>query len=135
MAEGLDGHAGDTFNDFTRGETLQFSFYFETGDVDPVTEEVTYTPTDVTGWKVYISFTKKRTCEDITAPDLEVTLLPQDATGGIISGFVTDDETFALPRGNKYASARYITASGETYIIDKAKRVYVSACVNPKREQ
>jgi len=135
MAEGLDGHAGDTFNDFTRGETLQFTFFFELGEIDPVTEEVTYTPVDVTGWKVYISVTKKRTCEDITAPDLEVILLPQNAVEGIVSGFVTDDETFALPKGKYFASARYITPGGATYMIDKAQRVEVSACVTPRREQ
>ena len=121
---GIDGQPGASFRNFTRGETLSFTFSFK---VDGVA-------VDVTGWKIYIAFTSTLDCQDATAPDLEVVLLPTDAAGGIISGEVTDDETFALPKGEYYARAKYIKADDRAYMIDKA-RISVYACVNPRRAQ
>ena len=121
---GLDGYSGVVFSDITRGETLPFTFQFM--------EEDQVTPIDVTGWKVYLAFSGTRDCSDAAVLALEVEILPQTPLEGILSKNITDDETFALPTGKLFASARYIKPDGSTYIIDKAK-LKVYPCINPRR--
>lgn len=123
---GMYGYTGDSFEDIVRGETIPFSFQFMKED------EVT--PIVVTGWKVYISFTSEVNCDDAVSPDLEVVLLPQDADNGIISGYISDDETFSLPEGTIYGSIKWIEPDDRTYIIDMGK-LKVYPCINPRRDQ
>ncbi len=125
MSEGMDGHKGDTFSDFTRGETLPFSFQF--------TEEDGVTPETVTdNWVVVVAFATEQTCEEGTAPDIEVILTLEDESNAIFSGSISDDETFSVDSGIMYASARFIIPDGSAFIIDKA-RVTVFPCVNTRR--
>ncbi len=120
---GLDGHTGKFFPEFSRGETLPFSFQ--------ILEEDEITPIDITGWKLYLTFATE---QGLDSGFVEVILLPQDAANGIFSGSVTDDETFSLDAGTIYGSIKIINATGEAYLIDKA-RLTVGECVNPRRAQ
>ena len=121
---GLDGHAGTSFVEFTRGETVPFTFQFMESD------EVT--PIDVTGYTIYIAYALSVDCDDLVLPELEVTILPTDALAGIMSGEMTDTESFGLASGNIYVSARYVKADGRTYVIDKAMH-QIYNCINPRR--
>ncbi len=120
--EGINGYSGKMFRDITRGETLPFTFRFTLKDG---------TPRDVTGWTVYVAF---NTALDSSVPIHESVFLPGDPLTGVISGFVEDDETFALAKGTYYASARYVNSDGRAFIIDMAKVKVMEGANATRRE-
>jgi len=124
-AVGLDGHNGAFFPEFTRGETVPFSFQI-TDDDDQ--------PKDITGWMLYVAMTTSRSCYDANTPEIDKAIAPQDAPNGIFSGEITDDETFGLAAGTVYGSIRVIDNNGRAFVVDKA-RLTVGECVSPRRVQ
>jgi len=125
--KGIDGYNGDMFKQFTRGDTLPFKFSF-------VDSSNNNTPIDVTGWKIYITFSDKLSCEASTN-SIEAVIEPTiNPTDGILEGYVEDSMTFSLIAGTVYGSVRVIKDDNRTYILDKAK-IKLGECVTGRRDQ
>ena len=120
--EGINNYSGELFRCFTRGDTLPFEFTFTDEDGAAV---------DITGWKVWIIISDKQATDDITVLDqtlIEVEIPQTDLGAGVHSGNLEDTDTDALNEGINYAMVKYVTAAGESHIMDMCiLEVYPSA--------
>ncbi len=119
--KGINGYTGESFGDFTRGDTIPFSFQFMEADQ--------ITPIPVDGWIILISIDTALTC---STPLLEVTLTATDPAMGIISGEISNDESYTLLPNDYYISAKYVKPDGRAYMIDMGQ-IEVFSCVNERR--
>lgn len=124
---GINGYSGDILSEFfnlgvvVRGNTVPLDLTLDDGAT-----------TDYTGFSMIMTFDTVITCEDGHVPDLEIEIPLVDATNGIFSGYLEDDDSFSFAPGNINISLKYIDSDGRSFILDMDKYKVVS-CINPRR--
>ena len=105
---GMNNYSGELFRCFTKGDTLPFKFTFPAG----------YDITDCQVWVVFSDVKAESPATELTQNLLEVQIPITDLPGGVFSGEVSDSETHGLPAGITYGQIKFISASGQTRIMD-----------------
>ena len=126
---GVNEFSGKTLDQFikngviVRSNTIPITLvYKEDGVAQPIT-----------GFELWVTISSAIDSSDGSTILLEKQIPIADATTGLFSGTITDDETFALLLGTTYVSLKLIDSSGQSFIIDMAK-YKVLDCANPKRD-
>ncbi len=118
---GINGFTG-LISNFPRGTTVPLRFDFVDADGVAI---------DITGSQVYVVIS---TSSAGTASDLELTFSPSDASGGIVTGDITDTQTLALTARTYYYSCKYVDSAGKAYTFDQGT-LKIYAAVNERIAQ
>lgn len=106
---GIEGYPG-MLADMTAGDTREFCI-----KVTRKTSSGEIVAEDITGHQFYVAISKDRDIE--TNPAVEMTLVPEDGSTGLVYGNITADQSLSMSGGYFYL-IKWMTPAGAKTTVD-----------------